>query len=87
MYIIILLLLVNDISGLPHYKSDSPSGLRCRDLDRYLKRLAKHPTVRKDPDFRMFLQEVKLSENIEVKRSFGQKISHTIEKWNNRTIK
>ena len=29
------------------------AGVRCRDLDRYLKRLAKHPTVRKDPDFRL----------------------------------
>lgn len=82
-----MLLLVSDISGLHHYKSEPSSGLRCRELDRYLKRLAKHPTVRKDPDFRMFLQEVKLSENLEVKRSFGQKISHSIEKWNNRTIK
>ena len=32
--------------------------LRCRDLERYMKRLARHPAVRKDPDFRLFLQEV-----------------------------
>ena len=30
--------------------------MRCRDLDRYVKRLARHLTIRKDPDFRVFLQ-------------------------------
>ena len=63
------------------------SGLRCRDLDRYLKRLAKHPSVRKDPDFRLFLQESKLSENFGVKRSLGQRITATIDRWNNKTNK
>lgn len=60
-------------------------GMRCRDLDRYLKRLAKHPTIRKDPDFRLFLQEVKLSENFPVKKTFGQKITASIDRWNNKT--
>ena len=62
-------------------------GMRCRDLDRYLKRLAKHPTIRKDPDFRLFLQEVKLSENFALKRSFGQKITASLDRWNNKTNK
>ena len=61
--------------------------MRCRDLDRYLKRLAKHPTIRKDPDFRLFLQEVKLSENFALKRSFGQKITASLDRWNNKTNK
>jgi len=62
-------------------------GIRCRDLDRYLKRLAKHPTVRKDPDFRMFLQETKLSENFKLKKSLGQRLTAAIDRWNNKTNK
>merc|ERR1719495_1822957 len=62
-------------------------GVRCRDLDRYIKRLARHPVIRKDPDFRVFLQEVKLSEALEVKRTIGQSIAATIDRWNNKTNK
>ena len=62
-------------------------GLRCRDLDRYIKRLARHPTIRKDPDFRIFLQEVKLSGTLEVKTTFGQSITATLDRWNNKTNK
>eukprot|EP00090_Calanus_glacialis_P046171 TRINITY_DN8925_c0_g1_i1.p1 TRINITY_DN8925_c0_g1~~TRINITY_DN8925_c0_g1_i1.p1 ORF type:complete len:517 (-),score=153.83 TRINITY_DN8925_c0_g1_i1:14-1417(-) len=62
-------------------------GVRCRDLDRYMKRLARHPTIRKDPDFRIFLQEVKLSGTLEVKTTIGQSITATIDRWNNKTNK
>ena len=43
--------------------------------------------MRKDPDFRLFLQESKLSENFVVKRSLGQRITATIDRWNNKTNK
>ena len=56
-------------------RDDGAPGVRCRDLDRYLKRLARHPTLRKDPDFRVFLQEVKLSATLEVKKSIGERWS------------
>lgn len=52
-----------------------------------MKRLAKHPTVRKDPDFRMFLQETKLSENFKMKKSLGQRLTAAIDRWNNKTNK
>ena len=63
------------------------AGVRCRDLDRYIKRLARHPTIRKDPDFRVFLQEVKLSETLEIKTTIGQSITATLDRWNNKTNK
>ena len=61
--------------------------MRCRDLDRYIKRLARHPTIRKDPDFRVFLQEVKMSDTLEVKTTIGQSIAATLDRWNNKTNK
>ena len=52
-----------------------------------MKRLARHPTIRKDPDFRIFLQEVKLSGTLEVKTTIGQSITATIDRLNNKTSK
>lgn len=60
-------------------------GVRCRDLDRYLKRLARHPTLRKDPDFRIFLQEVKLSSSLEVKKGVGEMMNGLVEGIQNKT--
>ena len=52
-----------------------------------MKNLARHPTIRNDPDFRIFLQEVKLSGTLEVKTTIGQSITATIDRWNNKTNK
>ena len=68
-------------------------------MDRYLKRLVRHAMLRKDPDFRVFLQvkmimwimiilrlqEVKLSASLEVKRSLGEKVTRAVEALENRT--
>lgn len=55
--------------------------IRCRDLDRYMKRLAKHPVVRKDPDYRIFLQEIKTSSTLNVNRSFGESLGIKFDKF------
>ena len=44
------------VSNLNNSGLDRVIALRCRELDRYMNRLAKHPFIRKDPDFRIFLQ-------------------------------
>jgi hypothetical protein len=45
---------------------------RCRELDRYMNRLVKHPVIRKDPDFRTFLQEGKLAATLNVRKGLGR---------------
>ena len=48
---------------------------RCRELDRYVNRLVKHPVIRKDPDFRTFLQEGKLAATLDVRKGVGRTLT------------
>ena len=51
---------------------------RCRELDRYVNRLVKHPVIRKDPDFRTFLQEGKLAATLDVRKGVGRTLTDAV---------
>ena len=46
----------------------------CQNLDRYVKRLSRHPIIQKDVLFRVFLQEIKLSDHLKIGITFGRAI-------------
>lgn len=48
---------------------------RCVALDRYMKRMSKHPVIRKDPNFRSFIQEHEVSKAVLKNKSFGERLS------------
>ncbi|TRY71580.1 hypothetical protein TCAL_11295 [Tigriopus californicus] len=48
---------------------------RCVALDRYMKRMCKHPVIRKDPNFRSFIQEHEVSKAVLKSKSISEKFS------------
>ena len=58
----------------------------CESLDRYMRRLSQHPAIQKDPNFRLFLQEVKLSGQIKMKMTIGRAftVTHSFRNLMNR---
>ena len=55
---------------------------RCLALDRYLKRLAKHPIIRKDAIFRAFIQEKDLPKSLNKSKSLNEKMLDIKERLN-----
>lgn len=53
---------------------------RCLALDRYMKRLAKHPVIRKDPNFRAFIQEKDVPKSLRESKSLNETMTDLKEK-------
>jgi len=75
------------VSDLNNSGLDRVIALRSRELDRYMNRLARHPVIRKDPDFRTFLQEGKLAASLHVHKSFGRVLSEKVSGFSKTTNK
>ena len=52
----------------------------CQRLDRYLKRLSRHPTLQKNVLFKHFLQEVKITDEFKSRISF-ERIMQPLASW------
>lgn len=57
---------------------------RCLALDRYMKRLARHPVLRKDPSFRSFIQEKDVPKKLKVSKSFMSSVKERMSIFKSR---
>jgi len=54
---------------------------RCVALDRYMKRMAKHPTIKRDANFRAFLQEKDVSSSLKKSMTFSDILKGKMNRW------
>ncbi len=57
---------------------------KCVALDRYMKRLARHPVIRKDPNFRAFLQEKESPKDLKRSRPMAEAIKERLSIFRSR---